>query len=216
MKKILAILLTAAMVSSITACGSQTGNGDTTGTSTVSSSSTAASSGPESGTAAPSGTESGTKAPESTGGSESAGIEGYPASLDDWTGQQFVDYFKSAGVFNDGNGEETWVQDHSYWGGTPVNECAGFWDDLGMKMVMIFIIKSDLPDSSEEEYNEWKTMFKEKKVLQITQEDPAFPIDHLVGNVALNYSESLDEEFAEKMDKAWTDLVAAMGATADF
>lgn len=207
MKKILAALLTAAMLLSVSACENENGGsgaGTNAPASTAPTSSAPASGAPDS------------SAPEGTSGGESGAIEGYPASLDEWTGQQFVDYFKSVGVFKDGGGEETWVQDHSYWAGTPVSECAGFWDEEGFKMVMIFVMKGDLADSSEDALNEAKSAMKEKKIYQPTEDWNPMNVDHLVGNVAFSFSDSIDEEFAEEMEKAYNELITKMGAAADF
>lgn len=212
MKKILATLLTAAMLLSVSACGTEGGNAGNSDSGT----SAPASSAPTSSAPEGSSSEDGTQAPEETSGGEAGGIEGYPASLDDWTGQQFVDYFKSVGIFNDGGDEETWIQDHTYWAGLPVSECAGFWDENGFKNVMILIFKSDVVDSSEEAYNNDLATIKDKKLYQPDDWEWGVPIDHLVGNIAFSFSESVDEEFIEEMEKAYTELITKMGATADF
>lgn len=207
MKKILATLLTAAMLLSVSACGNEGGSADGSDNGTSAPTSSAPTS------SASEGSDNGTQAPAG----EAGGIEGYPASLNDWTGQQFIDYFKSVGVFNDGGGEETWLQNHAeYWPGSAVSECPGFWDENGFKSVMIFIFRSDLPDSSEEAYNNDLKAIRENKEYLPEGGSFAVKIDHLAGNVAFNFGDSIDEEFIEEMEKAYQELITKMGATADF
>jgi hypothetical protein len=77
-------------------------------------------------------------------------LSAYPDSLDEWTSQNFIDYFQSYGLFTDGDGFETWTQDHAtYWPGTPVDECVGWWNDDDTVMVMICILSADSADTDE-------------------------------------------------------------------
>ena len=67
-------------------------------------------------------------------GDTASGIDmsAFPADVNEWTGQNFIDYFKAQGLFTDDSAHETWLQDHAnYWPQTPVSECAGWWDLVG-------------------------------------------------------------------------------------
>ena len=183
MKKVLAILVAAVMLLTLAACGGETNN-DAVGGS-------------------PSGEES-------TNGVD---MSKYPSDLNDWSGQDFIDYFKEVGVFTDGNGFETWLQDHAtYWPGTPVNECAGWWNDEGTIMVTIILLSADNADTSEEQLEEWKTSIKENHALP--GEYASLPVDSLIGNVAFTFEETiLDDAVYEEFTKAYEELLAAMNVT---
>ncbi len=146
------------------------------------------------------------------GGKGSGGpdLGNYPESLDAWSGQDFIDYFTEAGIFTEGNGAETWLQDHAtYWPGTPVNECAGWWDD--MSMAMILVMSPENSDSSQEQLEEWKTSIRENKALP--GDYSTITVDYLVGNIAFSYNTILDEELYNKMDTACKELFEALGVT---
>lgn len=139
----------------------------------------------------------------------------YPADLGTWTAQNLLDYFTEAGVFTEGSDRESWFQDHAnYWSDTPFNECSGYWDDLGEIQVMFFTFDDTLPDTTPEEVAAMKESIKANKFLP--EDYSAMPIDHMVGNVAVSYMLSTNEEFYNKMDAAWNALVKATGATLDF
>lgn len=148
---------------------------------------------------------------------ENTGIDmsKYPADINEWSGQNFNDYFTEAGIFHENNAE-TWLQDHEiYWPGTPVDECAGWWTDDGSAMVMICILKESHADSSAEDYSVWKSAIVETKALP--GEYSAFAVDHLVGNVTFSYSSFImDDDVYEAMDAAYLQLVEALGVTPDF
>lgn len=154
---------------------------------------------------------------DSKDGSGSPGIDmnKYPAAIEDWTGQNFIDYFTEAGACTGGNGFETWIQDHvNYWPGTPVNECAGWWDDEGTT-VMIVTLSADNVDTSQEQYDEWINYFRENK--SFPSEYMGIPVDHLAGNVAFLFETSiLDDAVYEKMSAAYQNLVDTLGVTPDF
>ena len=197
MKKLLALALAMMMVLSLAACGD-------TGSS-------------------PSAPNSDAGTQESTpvggeGSQEPAGgtdLSAYPANLNDWTGQNFIDYFTAAGVFTEGAGRESWLQDHiDYWPETPVSECAGYWDDDSLILIMIFIFDGSLPDTTPEAASEMKNYIKENKMLP--EEYASFPVDHLVGDVAFCYMLTTDDDVYNAMDAAYNDLVSAMGVTPDF
>ena len=198
MKKLLALFLAMMMVLSLAACadsgGGSTGN---------------PSSDPGTQESAPAG---GGESQEPSGGVD---LSAYPADLNDWTGQDFIDYFTAAGVFVEGNGRETWLQDHvDYWPGTPVSECAGYWDDDGLILIMIFTFDGSLPDTTPEDANAWKGSIRENQMLP--EDFGSFPVDHLVGDVAFCYMLTTDDDVYNAMDAAYNDLVSAMGVTPDF
>ena len=158
----------------------------------------------------------------SEGSSETSGVDmsAFPSDVNEWTGQNFIDYFKAQGLFIEEGSYETWLQNHTeYWAGTPVSECAGWWDandetgDHGY--VMILIASPDLADSSQEAYDEWMNYIRENK--KLTDEYTALKVDHLVGNAAFCYSELVfnDDELA-KIEAAYEQFISDTGATAEF
>ena len=103
MKKLFALLLAMMMVLALAACSDPGSNPD------------------------PSNNNAGTQESAPAGGVD---LSAYPAGLNDWTGQNFIDYFTAAGVFAEGPGRESWLQDHvDYWPETPVSECSGYFQD---------------------------------------------------------------------------------------
>ena len=159
------------------------------------------------------------------GGNENEGpqevdMSAFPADVNEWTGQNYIDYFKAQGLFIEKGSYETWLQNHAEdWPGTPVSECAGWWDandetgDHGY--VMILIASPDLADSSQEAYDEWMSYIRENKAL--TEEYTALGIDHLVGNAAFAYSElTLNDDEVAKIEAAYEQFIRDTGAAADF
>ena len=141
----------------------------------------------------------------------------YPENLDEWSAQNFIDYFTETGLFTSGGGFETWIQDHAtYWSETPVSECAGWWDEAGTEAcVMILIFDGTLADTSEADLEEWKTQIKDHKTLN--DEYGATGIDHLVGNVAFSYSEmTLNDDILAQIEAEYNTLVERMGVTPEF
>ena len=189
MKKVLAIVLAAIMVMALAACSANTGKDGQDNTSDPAS---------------------------STSDTVKVDMSKYPSNINEWTGQNFVDYFKEAGVFKDGDGAETWMQPHEmYWDSTPVNECVGCWDDAETYSIMIAILGPNNADSSEEQYNEWMTSIKEKKACP--GDYSAFTIDHRVGNVAFEYEATiLDDDVYNAMTAAYNYLVDSLGVTPEF
>lgn len=143
-----------------------------------------------------------------SGGGNEIDMSAYPADLNEWSSQNFLDYFAEVGVFE--NEDWRYIQDHAtYYAGTPINECAGYMDDEAIIMIGIFTIDSDSADAEE-----LLSYIKEHKAT--TDELGAFPIDHMVGNVLFWYSETLDEDVYNAMDEAYNGLVSAMGLTPEF
>ena len=101
-----------------------------------------------------------------------------------------------------------------YWDNTPVHECAGWWTDDGTATAMIIIMSAEDADTSEEQLEEWKAYIAENKTLP--DDYSSMTVDHLVGNIAINYSWILDEELYEKMDAAYKDLIKTIGAKEEF
>ena len=198
MKKLLALFLAVMMVLSLAACA-DSGGGDTGN--------------PNS--------DAGTQESNPAGGGESkepsggGALSGYPADLNDWTGQNFIDYFTAAGVFTEGSGRESWLQDHAdYWPETPVSEAVGYWDDDGLILIMILTFDGSLPDTTPEAASDMKDYIRGNKMLP--EDFGSFPIDHLVGDVAFCYMLTTDDDVYNAMDAAYNDLVTAMGVTPDF
>lgn len=153
---------------------------------------------------------------DASGSSDGVDMSKYPSDINDWTGQNFIDYFTETGACTGGAGFETWMQPHEmYWDDSPVSECVGWWDDVGVS-VIITILKPDLADSSQEQYDEWMAGFRENHAFP--EEDyGGMPVDHMIGNVVFEYETSiLDDDIYEKMTTAYEDLVSALGVTPDF
>lgn len=186
MKKIAAIFFACLMLITFVACGTQ--NGENSG-----------------------------KTPESKDGATlDIDMSKYPADINDWTGKNFTDYFTEAGVFYDGNGAEIWFQNHAdYYPETPVDECVGWWTDDGTASVMVILMKKELADSNEEQYNEWMTSFKTSKAAP--GDYNLMTVDHLVGNVAFEYEKTiLDDTVYNKMEAAYQNLLSALNVTPEF
>jgi hypothetical protein len=179
MKKVLSILLAAALVLSLAACG-----GSTT-----------------------------TAAEDSTAEDASATVDlsAYPDSLDEWTSQNFIDYFQFYGLFTDGDGFETWTQDHAtYWPGTPVDECVGWWNDDDTVMVMICILSADSADTDEDQLNEWLTSAQEDNTFP--GEYATVPVDYVVGHVTFTFESTiLDDDVYNAFSEAYQNLVSSVG-----
>lgn len=197
MKKLLAILLALALTLALAACGGEgTGNGDPTDT--------------------PSDNTPSDDTP-TDGGSENTGVDlsKYPQDLGSWSAQNLIDYFTEIGLFTEGSDRESWFQDHAnYWSDTPFNECSGYWDEAGLIQVMFFTFDDTLPDTTPEDVQTEKEYIKANKML--SEDYSSMPIDHMVGNVAVSFTYTTDDDFYNKMEAAWTDLVKATGAKADF
>lgn len=143
---------------------------------------------------------------------EAAGIDmsKYPADINEWTSQNFLDYFAEAGVFT--KSEWTYIQDHAnYYVGTAVNECAGYMDDTGMIMISIFTFD---PESTEVDVKAALESIRTNKTLPA--ELGSIPVDHMAGNVVFWYSMTTDEAAYNAMDAAYNELVKALGVTPDF
>lgn len=143
---------------------------------------------------------------------EAGGIDmsKYPAKLNEWSGQNFLDYFKEAGVFT--NEEWTYVQDHAtYWAGTAVDECAGYMDMDGLVMICVFIVDEDSTEADA------KAFMDHVRTNKMFPEDlSSIPVDHMVENVIFWYSATVDEAVYNAMDAAYNNLIQAMGVTPDF
>ncbi len=159
---------------------------------------------------------SGDKDSGSSDASSAVDFSKYPSSLNEWTGQNFIDYFKEYGLFTDGNGAETWVQDHAnYWPGTPVKEAAGWWDDAGTFLVMVLIHDETLPDTSKADYDAWMSQLKDKHMM--TEDFGSMPVDHLAGNVGFTFETTVtDDEIYSKTLQAYNDLLAALKVKAEY
>lgn len=156
-----------------------------------------------------------------TGGEASeVDMSAFPADVSEWTGQNYIDYFKAQGLFIEEGSYETWIQNHEEdWPETPVSECAGWWDandevgDHGY--VMMLIMSPDLADSSQDAYDELIGYIRENKALP--EEFTALGVDHLVGNVAFAYTElTLNDDEVAKIEAAFEQFISDTGATPEF
>lgn len=128
-----------------------------------------------------------------------------------------VDYFTEAGVFT--NKDWVWVQSHEeYWANTPVYEASGYMDNEGTVTIMFFTFKNDLADVPEGDVQKFIDGIKSSEDHMFPEygEIVPMPIDHLIGNIAVNYSYTTDEAVYNAMDKAYNDLITALGVTPEF
>jgi predicted small lipoprotein YifL len=179
MKKIISLLMAAALVLSLAACGGST-------------------------------TKTAEDTPEEDT-SSTVDLSAYPDSLDEWTSQNFIDYFQSYGLFTDGDGFETWTQDHAtYWPGTPVDECVGWWNDDDTVMVMICMLSADSADTDEDQLNEWLTSAQEDNTFP--GEYATVPVDYVVGHVTFTFESTiLDDDIYTAFSEAYENLVSSVG-----
>ncbi len=146
------------------------------------------------------------------GGAKEVDMSKYPTDINEWTAQNFNDYFTDAGVYT--NADWVYIQDHAtYWAGsgTPVDECGGYQDDTGMIGIAVFTID---PNSLEADAEAFLQSVKDTKTFPTDY--GSFPVDHLVGNVIFWYSATADEDVYAAADKAYNDLIAALGVTPEF
>lgn len=146
------------------------------------------------------------------GGAKEVDMSKYPTDINEWTAQNFNDYFTDAGVYT--NADWVYLQDHAtYWAGsgTAIDECGGYMDDAGMVNIAVFTID---PNSLEADATELINYLKENKCMP--EDLMGFPVDHLVGNVIFWYGTTADEDVYAAFDKAYNDLIAALGVTPDF
>lgn len=197
MKKFTSLLLALAMVFALAACG---GNDNS-----------AATNPPAENTPAPAEDTQGpadNAQPADSGAPEDGSTPAADGDL--WTAQGLLKHFQDTGLFVEGNGFESWEQDHAnYWPGTPVKACTGYWDDQGLVMVMILELSDGLDDCPEETYNAWMSSLTGDHALP--DDYSTLLIDHMVGNIVISYSMSVDDDFYSQMDAAWNDLVSSSG-----
>lgn len=139
----------------------------------------------------------------------------YPTDFNAWNGQNFIDYFTEAGVFKEGSGLEIWLQDHpDYWINTPINECAGYWDEDGKILIMIFTFDETLSDTTPEDVAAMKDYIKENH--KLPDDYQSMPIDHMAGNAAFSFTYTTDDDVYNMTEAAYNNLITALGVTADF
>lgn len=137
-------------------------------------------------------------------------ISKYPSDINEWTSQDFIDYFTAAGVFT--NKDWTWIQDHAtYWSGTAIDEGCGYMDEEGEILICIYTFDTESKEADVPAYLDY---VKENK--KLGSEEGDFPLDHKVGNVVFSYVFTTDDDIYNAMDNAYNDLVDALGVTADF
>lgn len=153
-------------------------------------------------------------------GGESANVDlsKYPADLGSWSARNLIDYFTEAGVFDGSGGCESSIDTHEdlAGGGMPFNEIGNYYDEAGLITIMFFTFDDTLPDTPSETVEAAKTYAREHKSMGEEQGMFETIIDHMVGNVAVSYSHTSDEDMYNRMDAAWAQLVKATGAQVDF
>ncbi len=192
MKKVLAIVLAAVMVISLTACGAKKGNDDKK-----------------------------TDAPSSSAPADSINVDmsKYPADFKDWTAQNILDYFNAAVKFP--SDCESWVQDHAeYWADSPIYEVSGIWNADGADDVLVTFttFNPNSPDTTPEEVEAVQKIIREDKNHDYTTEHIFLgPQDHMIGHIAFSYGvTTTNEEVYNDIEAAYNHLVKVMGLTPDF
>ena len=141
----------------------------------------------------------------------------FPSSLNEWTGQDFIDYFALAGVFATGKGYAVWVESHEKnWPKTPVAECAGWrsTEDGGVGMILVYRFSGEFGDTSPEECADVLAYIRESKALPLTM--TGVPVTHLAGNVGVSVAYTRDKEVRGKAEAAWAELIEKLGAAPEF
>lgn len=145
--------------------------------------------------------------PDSAGNTVS--LEGYPTDINEWTTDDFVNYFTEAGVFTDS--EALYISGTDVWAGTALSGNVFYADSTGLCSINIYLFDEDNPAADVPAFLSYvreNHTFDESLYLQ--------PVDHLVGTVAFTYSPTTDEEIFEAMDAAYNALVEGLGVTPDF
>ncbi len=134
----------------------------------------------------------------------------FPTDLQEWTAQNFNDYFKAIGLYT--KEDYIYVQDHAtYYVGTCIDECGGYMDDAGLYFTGVFIVDED---STEGNAAELLSYVKENRTL--TEEFGSMTIDHMCGHLLIMDSFTQDEDFYNSFESAIKDLVKALGAELDY
>ena len=186
MKKVLAIVLAVVMLFSFAACGSQGANHG--------------------------------YIPEDVQINE-VDLSKYPADFSQWTAQNIMDYFWEAVDYP--RDCETWLQNHAEdWAGMPIYEASGIWNADGADDILIVFFTFDptSPDTTPEAVEEVKEIIRNDKNHDYTQDGIYLgPQDHMVGHVSFSYGFSTyNEEYYNKTEAAYNQLVESMGLTPDF
>lgn len=146
-------------------------------------------------------------------------LSAYPASLDDWTVSQLLEYFKKAVPALNDSSLEDWYQDHeNYWSGFPIDDVAGTWNDEGSISIEFFAFSSpDAVDTTQEEIDNWKQILRDDATHSYITDDIFLgPITHMVGNKMFDYEYIESDEIYNAVDAAYNALISALGATPDF
>lgn len=198
MKKVLAMLLAAAMMFSFAGCSAEKGNGETK-------------------------KDDSTSAPSEDAGNGNDDVKvdmsKYPADFKEWTAQTVADYFNEAVNFP--SDCETWVQEHAeYWAGLPIYEVSGIWNADGADdiIVVFTVFNSDSPDTTPEEVEAVQKIIREDKNHDYTTEDIFLgPQDHMIGHIAFSYGfTTTNDEVYNEIEAAYNYLVKELGVTPDF
>lgn len=155
------------------------------------------------------GEDSSAASPDSAA-ADAVDLSAYPSDINEWTTQNFNDYFTAAGVYT--NADWVYVQDHAtYYAGTPIDEACGYMDEEGMVNITVFLFDPNLAESGVQECIDHTKSDKEIALDEVT-----FAVDHMVGNVVFWYSQTLDEEVYNAMDAAYNNLIAGLGVTPEY
>ncbi|MDO5410805.1 MAG: hypothetical protein Q4F21_10180 [Lachnospiraceae bacterium] len=149
------------------------------------------------------------------GGGKSAKIDlsAYPADFNEWTVENIMDYFTKAGLFT----KEDWKciqnEDECAPAEIGISRIGSYMSDDENGNQSVFIFWFD-PAASESKVKEQFEFIKANKTF-----DSAFdmqPVDHVIGNFAICYSISLEEDFYNAADAAYKKLVEDMKITPAF
>lgn len=217
MKKLFAVLLALTVVLSMTACGEKKSSTNNKAEATSGEQKTPAGDNEEATTVEP-GTSAGdnTEATTAAQGDSSLDLSKYPADFSEWTAKDVIEYFAEAVDFP--SDCEVWHQDHAtYWAGLPIYECSGVWNDEGTIYLDASTFNPDSPDTTPEEVEEVMNTIREDKNHEYVTDDIFMnPASHMIGHVAISYEYTLDDDVYNAIEKAYNELVDALGLTPDF
>ena len=160
----------------------------------------------------------GAKGDKPSGGSQTAApaavdLSAYPADFNEWTVDNIMDYFTKAGLFT----KEDWkyIQNEADCvpAETGMSKIGSYMSDDEEGSQTVFIFWFD-PAASEAKVKEQFEFIKANKTF-----DKAFdmqPVDHVIGNFAVSYTLTLDEDFYAMAEAAYNQLVADMKITPVF
>lgn len=140
-------------------------------------------------------------------------MSAYPTDINEWSVDNLMDYFTKAGLFEKEDWKYVQNEDDCVPAETGISKIGSYMSDDENGNETVFLFWFD-PNASESKVKEQFDFIKENKTF-----DSAFdmqPVDHVIGNFAVSYSLSLDEDFYQEADDAYKKLVEELKITPEF